>query len=93
MSMTKDPRSYNAPDGKQLRPDQIDSVARALLSLTRDVCVLTDRVMILEKVLDEKGMNISELVDTYQPGEAFKKEIRARTGTIIDEVVFALKGE
>lgn len=90
--MSEDPKSYNHPDGEQLRPTQIDDVARALLSLTREVCVLTDRLAVLEAVLDQHGIDVSQAVDTHQPDDTLQQKITERTTTIIEDIVSALSG-
>lgn len=91
--MSLDLDTINQPPGQHLKPEQVDNVARALISLTRDVCVLTDRLAILEQVLGDKGIDVAELVDTYEPSGAVQKDIAERTQTIINDVVCALRGE
>lgn len=90
--MSKDPTAYNSPASLQLGPDQLDDVARALLSLTREVCVLVDRVAILERVLDDQGLSVVETVGSYQPDEALEAEIKQKTQRIIDDVLASLSG-
>jgi hypothetical protein len=46
--MIDDPRSYNTPELKALLPEQIDNLGRAVISLTREICVLTDRLAVTE---------------------------------------------
>jgi len=87
-----DPKSFNLPDAQYLKPDHVDSVARALLSLTRELCVLNDRVLVLEEVLAEKGIEVSKAVDNYRPGEDFQKKTDVVTGRIIRNVIASLRG-
>lgn len=91
--MNSDPKRFNNPAGSQLQRQQTDDVARALLSLTREVCILTDRLAVLETVLTSNGLDVSEAVDTYQPDEALKRKISARTSKIIEDVVASLGGQ
>lgn len=91
--MDLDLDAINRPDRDHLTPGQIDNVARALLSLTRDVCVLTDRLAVLEYVLEEKGVDVAEAVDTFQPSDDQRAQIKAKTQPIIEAVVAALQGE
>lgn len=84
--------SINRPINQHFKPKQVDNVARALLSLTRHVCVLTDRLAVLEKVLGDKGIEVHELIDTYQPDDAFKENVGARTSSIINDIVADLQG-
>lgn len=87
-----DPTSFNLPQVECLRPDQIDNVGRALLTLMREVAVLQDRTMVLEELLDQAGVIASEAVDTYQPSEAFQHRSEAATGRMIASVLAALQG-
>lgn len=86
------PRSFNFPEGELLHPDQINNLGRAVISLTREICVLTDRQLVLEQVLAEKGIDIAEAVDRYQPDEDMQKRIDAHTGLIIQTIVGDLTG-
>ena len=53
-----DPRSFNTPKSEIFSAEQIDNVARAVLTLTREIAVLNDRVMVLEEVLGQKGIDV-----------------------------------
>ena len=86
------PRSFNFPEGELLRPEQIDNLGRAVISLAREICVLTDRQLILEQVLADKGIDIADAVDTYQPDEELQKRIDAQTSLIIQTIVGDLTG-
>jgi len=85
--MSSDPKDFNFPKGDQLRPEQVDNLGRALLSLTREVCVLTDRQMVLEQVLADQGIDIREAVDSYQPDEAMQARLDSATQSIIQNIV------
>ena len=88
----EDPQSFNTPDVEYLRPEKIDNVARALISLLREVAVLNDRVMVLEEVLEGEGIAVREKVDTYQPSEEFQKRADASMQHIIAPVIASLTG-
>lgn len=90
--MSSDPKDYNFPKGDLLRPEQIDNLGRALISLTREVCVLTDRQMVLEQVLAEKGIDVADAVDSYQPDDATQKRLDGATRTIIDSIIGEISG-
>lgn len=87
-----DPRSFNLPDQQCLKPDQIDNVGRALLTLSREVAVLTDRVMVLEELLDRNGMVASEAIDTFQPDDAFAARSQEALGRLVQNVLASLQG-
>lgn len=81
--MSDDPTSYNFPETALLRDAQLGNVGRAVLSLTKEICVLMDRVMVLEKVLDEKGINVRQAVDMHQPDAEFQADLdRAKSQLI-----------
>ncbi|MEM7702399.1 MAG: hypothetical protein AAF251_10720 [Pseudomonadota bacterium] len=87
-----DLQQINRPSGQHLKPNQVDDMGNALLSLTRHVCVLTDRLAVLERVLDDNGIEVSDLCDTYVPDDALKDRISALTSSIIEDVVSDLRG-
>ncbi|MEM6908762.1 MAG: hypothetical protein AAF494_08785 [Pseudomonadota bacterium] len=87
-----DPSAFNTPAGQIFDASHIDNLARAILSLTREVAVLNDRVMVLETLLEEQGVVTSEAVDTYQPDEAFQKRADAAVAEITRGVIASLQG-
>lgn len=90
--MSADPASFNLPDIACLSPDRIDNVARAVLSLTRELVVLTDRVLVLEQVLESRGIPVADAVERHQPDAALQARIDTAAAAIIDSVVAALRG-
>ena len=87
-----DPREYNTPDGQIMGEAHVDNLARAVLTLTKEVAVLTDRVMVLETLLEQQGVVTSDAVDAYQPDEAFQKRADAAVAAISGGVIAALQG-
>ena len=87
-----DPKSFNTPATEILKEANIDQVARAVLTLMREVVVLNDRVMVLEEMLEQKGVVASELIDTYQPSEAFQARADKSMQAITGAVIAALQG-
>ena len=87
-----DPRSFNTPQSDIFGPDNIDNIARAVLTLTREVAVLHDRVMVLEQVLEENGIVVREMIDTYQPSEEFQARADAAIQILTRNVIAALQG-
>ena len=91
--MSEDPRSYNTPDLKALLPEQLDNLGRAIITLTREVCVLTDRMAVTEAVLAARGIDIAEAVDTHQPDAALQSRIDAQVGRIIGDILETLSAK
>lgn len=87
-----DPKSFNLPEGALLSEAQIDNLGRALITLTREMCVLNDRVQVMETLLDRQGVVLSDAIDTFQPDEAFQERSEATMGAIIGNVMAALQG-
>lgn len=74
-----------------LGPAQLDDVAAALLALTREVWVLSDRLYVLERVLDRRGLDVREAVDRFQPDEREQAELETFRRRLIDGVLAPLK--
>lgn len=90
--MTAGPAAFNLPDIQALQPAQIDNVARACITLAREVAVLTDRVMVLEAVLDAAGIPVCDAVERHQPDPALQARIDGRIAEMLAQVVSALHG-
>ncbi len=89
----KDPKDFNLPQADFLKPEQIDNVGRALISLMREVAVLNDRVLVLEELL-ERGEGVThEAVDSFVPDEAFTARSEASMQQTIEGVLTALRGD
>jgi hypothetical protein len=87
-----DPRDYNTPERQIMGEAHVDNLARALLSLTREVAVLTDRVLVLETLLERAGVVTCEAVDTFQPDAEFQQRVDAAVAAISAGVIAALQG-
>lgn len=88
--MSADPRSYNAPERRIFRPEMIDDVAQALLTLTHEVWVLTDRVRCLEAVIEQHGIPVSRALEQFEPDAALQAELDAKAQALVKSVVTAL---
>lgn len=91
--MTEDPRSYNTPELRALIPEQIDNLGRAVITLTREICVLTDRLAVTEAVLAERGIDIAEAVEAHQPDAALQGRIDTQVNRIIAEILGTLSAK
>lgn len=72
---------------KILAPQDVDKLGEAVLSLAREVWVLTDRQMILEQVLADAGVDVREAVDKYQPDDALAGKLAQRRQAMIGEIL------
>jgi hypothetical protein len=85
-------RPITEPVGRRiLTDDQIDDLGEALITLTREVYVLTDRVRVLEQVLDDKGLDVHKAVDRYQVGPELQKDLDAKRDNLLNAVLKSLR--
>lgn len=73
-----------------LTDDRIDDLGEAILALTREIWVLTDRQAVLEAVLAEQGIDVTR-IDAYAPDEAMRERLAGRRQLLIDNVLTALR--
>ncbi len=86
--MTVRPDSFNFPDAVHLGSGTTDRLARAVITLTKELCILTDRLIVIEAQLSKPGETpFHEGVDTCQPDEALRRRIDAATSRIINAVM------
>ena len=85
---------FNTPDFRGLGTEHLDGLARAVVLLTREVCVLTDRMLVMETVLEEVletgGITVAEAIDTHVPDAALQARIDARSEALIGNVLKAM---
>lgn len=74
-----------------LADHQIDDVARALIALTREVWVLTDRQVLLEGLLRRNGIDTA-VIDTTEPDAETMAELDARREKLLGAVLGQLRG-
>ncbi|MCE7796476.1 hypothetical protein LWE61_07860 [Sphingobium sufflavum] len=73
-----------------LDPSRIDDLGEAIIALTRELWVVSDRQMVLEAVLAEAGVPV-ERIDRYQPDEAMAARLTARRQQLLDTILEALR--
>lgn len=76
--------------GQKLNPSSVDDLGRAILALATEVSVLADRQLVLEAVLAERGIDVTEAVRNYQPSGDFAqvlKDDKQRFAKIIVEAL------
>lgn len=82
---------FAPPPRPLLRPGQMDQLAEALLALTREVWVLTDRLTIVEAVLEARGGLTQDEIETYRPDAAVEARLNTRRQSLIGAIEVALK--
>ena len=81
------------PPRRILRPDQLDNLGEAVIALTRELWVLSDRVAVLEALLAKKGVVEDGEVDAFQPDDAQQQDLKTRRERLLRTVETALYGE
>jgi hypothetical protein len=74
-----------------LRPEDIDRLGQALITLTKELWVVKDRVRVLETVLADTGVVTPDAVDTFQPDEALQEILDKDRAQLIEQVLGALE--
>lgn len=73
-----------------LGPDQVDDLARAVITLAREVWVLRDRQRVLEAVLGEKGIDVAQAIEHYQPSPELQAKLDAERKAFVQGLMQAL---
>tara|TARA_R110001606_G_scaffold83929_1_gene191073 strand:- start:4934 stop:5200 length:267 start_codon:yes stop_codon:yes gene_type:complete len=79
-------------DRSILTETRLDDIGEALIALTREIWVLTDRQMVLEAVLQDQGIDTS-LVDHFQPDGELAAKMETRRTLIINNLLTALRAQ
>ena len=76
------------PNDSKLRADP---VAQLALTLAKELWMLRDRQLVLERVLSTNGVDIREQVDRHQPDAVFAAQLEAERQRFVREVLAALQ--
>jgi hypothetical protein len=74
-----------------LAEDQLDDVGAAVIALAREVYVVTDRLRVLEQVLEDQGISVHEAVERYQVSPELQSELDAKREHILGAVLKSLR--
>ena len=72
---------------------QIGDLGLAVLTLTRELWVVKDRMRILEAVLEEHGIDAHQAIERYQPDEALSAELAKEGEALAERIVSSLAGD
>ena len=90
--MKPDPRSFNTPELDCLKPSQLDNVGRAVVTLMREVAVLTDRLAVLEDILEQNNVIVSHDIETHQPSDACQERASDSISRMVQSVMDTIQG-
>jgi|GEM_PF-723713 len=92
ISRVKPERPISEPVGRRiLTSDQIDDLGEAILTLTKEVWVLTDRQHILESILEKKGVVVADEIERFVVDAKMQAELNAKRDRLVDSVLWAMK--
>lgn len=74
-----------------LRDIDIDRLGKALLTLAGEVWTLKDRQRILEAVLEEQGIAVSDLLEHHQPDDQLAAQLAKDRAAFIDQLLNSLE--
>lgn len=74
-----------------LRPEDIDRLGRAVITLTKELWVAKDRVRVLEAALVEAGVLDTDAVDRLQPDNNLAAALEKDRSELIDSILGALE--
>lgn len=91
--MSKSPQSFNNPGRPTLDDTDIAGVGAAVLTLARELWILNDRVQVLEAVLAEKGIDVQQEIESYQPNDVLQARLNEQSQALVEKVMAALAGD
>lgn len=75
------------PDKPYLGDQRLDILARQNTELLSELWILRDRVMVLEKLLEERNLVNRAEIDAFAPDAAFEAEITAERDAMVERVI------
>ena len=90
MSEEKNPISFNSPERVTLTDADVASLGQAVLTLTRELWVITDRMHVMEAVLAKHGLDISDEISNHKPDSALTEQLQRNGTALIERVLSSL---
>lgn len=78
---------------KALKPEDIDKLGAALMTLAKELWVVKDRQMITEAVLAKRGIDISNEVSLFQPTPELEAKLAAERQGLVKKLMQDMTGE
>ncbi len=89
MTTSQDSRGDHAPQ-RILGSQDVHNLGQAMLTLAAELWIVRDRMMVLEHVLGEQGMDVAALVDRHVPDAALQAKLDAERKRIMKALTDAL---
>lgn len=87
-----DPKRFNLPERRTLGVTDVGQLGAAVLALTRELWVLTDRMSLLEAVLAKHGIDVTAEIEAWQVDETMRAELNRKGERLVESVVGTLAG-
>jgi hypothetical protein len=75
---------------RYLAADSVEELGRMVLALTAEVWQLKDRTLVLEQLLQERGVLGAGEIDAYQPDAALAAHLLTARGALVRRVLGAI---
>jgi hypothetical protein len=73
-----------------LRPNDMDKLGEALITLAQELWVIKDRQRILETALADAGILAADAIDRFQPDAALAGQLEEERRRFIDALIESL---
>ena len=78
---------------RTLRPEDVDKVGDALLTLAKELWVVKDRQMLLEEILKRHQIDVAREIDKLVPDADLEARLKAEREALIRKLMNDLVGE
>lgn len=89
----KKPTDFNHPKRQMLGVDQLDDLGLALITMTKELVIVNDRVLMLEAALKKHGIDVSADIDGAEPDAEQQAKLDASGQKIVSAIMQALAGQ
>jgi hypothetical protein len=76
-----------------LKPEDIDKLGQAVLTLAKELWIIKDRQAITEAVLAKRGIDIREEISLFQPDAALDAKLNAERQALVMKLMQDIVGE
>ncbi|MEQ8509161.1 MAG: hypothetical protein RIF37_01655 [Rhodospirillaceae bacterium] len=87
------PTTKQARRRDSLKPDDINKVGHAILTLAQELWAVKDRQMVTEQVLKARNIDIAEAIDTFQPDPEMEAKLAASRQALVKKIITDLTGD
>tara|TARA_Y100000385_G_scaffold272002_1_gene312439 strand:- start:617 stop:898 length:282 start_codon:yes stop_codon:yes gene_type:complete len=90
MSGETNPVNFNNPGRATLTNADVASLGQAVLTLTRELWVIKDRMHVMEAVLAKHGLDISDEISQHKPDSDLSDKLQREGTDLIERVLSSL---